>query len=163
MPTIFKAPNYSSTPSGFLHVYIHRKYLGFIEDIEDCNRLQLLTYSPSRQEIEALFIRTLTDLHQEWWSDMTKGGQLSNLTRNKLLDEALSMMRGPDVERYWEERRMEEEAAREQELLIGASRARVAKWKGTQVVVITELTNMLEQQSLKDEKDRDGDLEMNGS
>jgi hypothetical protein len=72
-------------------------------------------------------------------------------------------MRGPDVERYWEERRMEEEAAREQELLIGASRARVAKWKGTQVVVITELTEMLEQQSLKDEKDRDGDLEMNGS
>lgn len=47
-------------------------------------------------------------------------------------------MRGPDVERYWEEKGKESEAAREQEMLIGASRAKVAKQ--TEAVVAKEQT-----------------------
>lgn len=72
LPTL-QPRDYSEKPSGFFHLYSHRKYLGFISDVEDTNRVYLLTHPISRSEIEQLFTRTVTALHREWCSDIKKG------------------------------------------------------------------------------------------
>ncbi len=87
-----KVPSYDEYPSGFFYLYGRRKFLGFCEDVEDCNRLLLVRRSISRQEREALFIQMAEYLHREWCSDVTKGGGLPKAKRDDFLVKALKMV-----------------------------------------------------------------------
>ncbi|KUJ21821.1 uncharacterized protein LY89DRAFT_729321 [Mollisia scopiformis] len=122
-----QAPDYSHTLSGFFHIYSHRKFLGFVADVEDCNRVLLTTHGRvSQREMEELYTSEVIRLYHEWCSDPRKGGGLPEERRVPFLSRAFKLMTSSEAYAYWDFKRAEDIRAKAQGTLIFDSVIRVA-------------------------------------